>query len=336
MTVSVCIIAYNEEKTLTSLFSDIKNQDYPHNKMEVILVNSMSSDRTRVLMEKFAEEENGFLRVKVFDNPKKKQAAGWNIAIKNSSEDIIIRIDAHTMIPREFVSKNVQCIESGEDVSGGPRPNIAEDDSPWKHTLLLAEKSMFGSSIATYRRSHHKTYVKSVFHGAYRREVFEKAGLFNENLGRTEDNEMHYRILKAGYKICYNPKIISYQHTRNTWRGMIKQKYGNGYWIGLTVGICPRCFSIYHFVPLSFVIALMFSLIVVALGKMSPFIVLILLYGMVNISMSVLAVLKEKKKYVYYLLLPFIFISLHISYGVGTVVGLIRMPRWSKKINREV
>ena len=314
MTVSVCIIAYNEEKTLTSLFSD----------------------RTRVLMEKFAEEENGFLRVKVFDNPKKKQAAGWNIAIKNSSEDIIIRIDAHTMIPREFVSKNVQCIESGEDVSGGPRPNIAEDDSPWKHTLLLAEKSMFGSSIATYRRSHHKTYVKSVFHGAYRREVFEKAGLFNENLGRTEDNEMHYRILKAGYKICYNPKIISYQHTRNTWRGMIKQKYGNGYWIGLTVGICPRCFSIYHFVPLSFVIALMFSLIMVALGKMSPFIVLILLYGMVNISMSVLAVLKEKKKYVYYLLLPFIFISLHISYGVGTVVGLIRMPRWSKKINREV
>ena len=336
MTVSVCIIAYNEEKTLTSLFSDIKNQDYPHNKMEVILVNSMSSDRTRVLMEKFAEEENGFLRVKVFDNPKKKQAAGWNIAIKNSSEDIIIRIDAHTMIPREFVSKNVQCIESGEDVSGGPRPNIAEDDSPWKHTLLLAEKSMFGSSIATYRRSHHKTYVKSVFHGAYRREVFEKAGLFNENLGRTEDNEMHYRILKAVYKICYNPKIISYQHTRNTWRGMIKQKYGNGYWIGLTVGICPRCFSIYHFVPLSFVIALMFSLIMVALGKMSPFIVLILLYGMVNISMSVLAVLKEKKKYVYYLLLPFIFISLHISYGVGTVVGLIRMPRWSKKINREV
>ena len=336
MTVSVCIIAYNEEKTLTSLFSDIKNQDYPHNKMEVILVNSMSSDRTRVLMEKFAEEENGFLRVKVFDNPKKKQAAGWNIAIKNSSEDIIIRIDAHTMIPREFVSKNVQCIESGEDVSGGPRPNIAEDDSPWKHTLLLAEKSMFGSSIATYRRSHHKTYVKSVFHGAYRREVFEKAGLFNENLGRTEDNEMHYRILKAGYKICYNPKIISYQHTRNTWRGMIKQKYGNGYWIGLTVGICPRCFSIYHFVPLSFVIALMFSLIMVALGKMSPFIVLILLYGMVNISMSVLAVLKEKKKYVYYFLLPFIFISLHISYGVGTVVGLIRMPRLSKKINREV
>ena len=68
-----------------------------------LLYTSMSSDRTRVLMEKFAEEENGFLRVKVFDNPKKKQAAGWNIAIKNSSEDIIIRIDAHTMIPLSLI-----------------------------------------------------------------------------------------------------------------------------------------------------------------------------------------------------------------------------------------
>lgn len=77
MTVSVCIIAYNEEKTLTSLFSDIKNQDYPHNKMEVILVNSMSSDRTRVLMEKFAEEENGFLRVRyLIIQRKNKQLAG--------------------------------------------------------------------------------------------------------------------------------------------------------------------------------------------------------------------------------------------------------------------
>ena len=76
--------------------------------------------------------------------------------------------------------KNVKCIEEGEYVSGGPRPSIAEDDTPWKHTLLLAEKSMFGSSIASYRRSHKKKYVKSIFHGAYRKEVFEKAGLFNE------------------------------------------------------------------------------------------------------------------------------------------------------------
>lgn len=229
MLVSFCVIAYNEEKAISSLFNDIRNQDYPHDKMEVIFVNAMSEDRTRQLMEEFSKENNGFRRVVVLDNPKKIQAAGWNVAIKEAKGDIIMRIDAHTVIPKEFVSKNVECIQSGENVSGGPRPNIAEEDTPWKHTLLLAERSMFGSSIAPYRKGHHKSYVKSVFHGAYRREVFEKAGLFNENLGRTEDNEMHYRIREAGYKICYNPKIISYQHTRNTWSSMIRQKYGNGY-----------------------------------------------------------------------------------------------------------
>ena len=162
MTVSVCIIAYNEEKTLKSLFSDIVHQDYPHEKMEIILVDSMSTDHTKKIMEEFSNQQNGFERVKVLSNPKKNQAAGWNVAIRNSIGDIIIRIDAHTKIPKEFVKKNVNCISSGEDVSGGPRPNIAEDNNIWKLTLLLAEKSMFGSSIATYRRSHHKTYVKSL------------------------------------------------------------------------------------------------------------------------------------------------------------------------------
>lgn len=332
MIVSVCIIAYNEENTLESLFSDIVNQDYPHDQMEVVLVNSMSTDNTRKIMEEFAQKDNGFIRVKVVDNPKKIQAAGWNQAIRNATGDIIIRIDAHTMIPSEFVKKNVKCIKNGEDVSGGPRPNIAEDDNPWKQTLLLAEKSMFGSSIASYRRSHHKTYVKSVFHGAYKKEVFEKAGLFNENLGRTEDNEMHYRITKAGYKICYSPDIVSYQHTRNTWKGMIKQKYGNGYWIGLTLGICPKCFSLYHFVPFCFVLAVLITGVMATLGVVLPIVLLMSSYVVVNILMSVAAIIKEKKRHIFCILLPMIFLSLHISYGIGTIVGILKMPFWKRKV----
>lgn len=334
MLVSFCVIAYNEERTLPSLFYDIYEQEYPHEKMEIILVNAMSTDKTRELMEKFAEENKEFKRVVVLDNEKKIQAAGWNVAIREAQGDIIMRIDAHTKIPREFVSKNVACIASGEDISGGPRPNIAEEDTPWKHTLLLAESSMFGSSIAVYRRSHHKMYVKSVFHGAYRREVFEKVGLFNENLGRTEDNEMHYRINQAGYRICYNPDVISYQHTRNTWKGMIKQKFGNGYWVGLTVGICPKCFSFYHFVPFCFVMAILTAVFLAIGGVSWPGMLLIAVYGILDILMSVTAVIKEKKSW-HYFFLPLIFLSLHVSYGVGTVVGLIKMPFWRKNIKKQ-
>lgn len=334
MLVSFCVIAYNEEKAISSLFNDIRNQDYPHDKIEVIFVNAMSEDRTRQLMEEFSKENNGFRRVVVLDNPKKIQAAGWNVAIKEAKGDIIMRIDAHTVIPKEFVSKNVECIQSGENVSGGPRPNIAEEDTPWKHTLLLAERSMFGSSIAPYRKGHHKSYVKSVFHGAYRREVFEKAGLFNENLGRTEDNEMHYRIREAGYKICYNPKIISYQHTRNTWSSMIRQKYGNGYWIGLTLGIAPKCFSLYHFVPLCFVLALITAVIMLIFGLHWPLVLLSILYMFFNILMSIVAVIKEKK-YIQYILLPFIFVSLHLAYGIGTIVGILKMPFWLRSLKKQ-
>lgn len=333
MTVSFCVIAYNEEKALRSLFSDIQSQDYPHDKMEVVFVNAMSTDRTRQLMEEFAAENHDFIRVTIADNPKRIQSAGWNVAIKESREEIIMRIDAHTLIPSNFVSNCVACILDGEDVVGGPRPNIIEGDTPWKQTLLLAEKSMFGSSIAPYRTGHHKSYVKSVFHGAYRREVFEKAGTFNENLGRTEDNEMHYRIRQAGYKICYNPKIISYQHTRSTWKGMIRQKYGNGRWIGLTMGVCPQCFSVYHVIPLLFVVALAFTLLLAA-GEMSyPLFALGGAYILADFLMSVVAIIREKK-YWQYVLLPVIFLSLHLSYGVGTMVGVLYMPFWKHKIQK--
>jgi Glycosyltransferases, probably involved in cell wall biogenesis len=331
MTVSFCVIAYNEENAISSLFTDIRNQEYPHKKMEIVLVNAMSTDKTRRLMEEFAEEENGFRQVIVLDNPKRIQAAGWNIAIQAATSDVIMRIDAHTMIPSNFVSQSIRCLENGEDVVGGPRPSIAEENTAWKRTLLLAETSMFGSSIAVYRKGKYKSYVKSVFHGAYRREVFEKAGLFNENLGRTEDNEMHYRIQKAGYKICYDPQIISYQHTRSSWRGMIQQKYGNGYWIGLTSRICLQCFSAYHFVPLLFVLSIVVATILCINGFPQLILLLLVLYTAINLAMSVVAVYK-KKKYGQYFALPLIFLSLHLSYGIGTFIGLIKVLFAGKRL----
>ena len=215
-------------------------------------------------------------------------------------------------------------------MSGGVRPNMVDESTPWKETLLLAEQSMFGSSIAPYRRSEKNTYVKSVFHGAYKREVFDKVGLFNEQLGRTEDNEIHYRIRQAGYKICYSPDIISYQHTRSSLKAMLKQKYGNGYWVALTLKACPKCLSIYHFVPLCFVLGIIGTSILAALGF--PFLAYLMwgMYWFVAVGMSVLSV-RGVKKTGYQILLPFLFFLLHISYGIGSFVGIIKLPFWKYK-----
>lgn len=329
MLVSFIIVAYNEQDTLTKLFDDIKKQDYPHNLIEVILVDGMSTDNTRQIMTNFKEDSSNFNRIVIKENEKKTLPCGWNVALKESKGDLIIRVDAHSTIPSDFITKNVECIKSGEKICGGFRPNIIDDETSWKRTLLLAETSMFGSSIAPYRRNIGNTYVKSVFHGAYSKEVFDNVGLYNELLARTEDNEMHYRMRRAGYKICFNPEIVSYQHTRNTLKKMLRQKYLNGYWIGLTMGECPQCFSVYHFIPLLFVLSIIGTSLLTIVGFSVLAIMMWSMYFIVNLLVSILTIKNEGFTWSN-LLLPVLFFLLHVSYGLGSLIGIIKMPFWKK------
>lgn len=331
--VSLCTIAYNEESVLNGLFRDFSEQSYPHDKIEIILVDNASTDNTKAMMKEFARTDYGFESVKLVDSTNKNQATAWNEALMHATGDIIIRVDAHSKIPRYFVAKNVFEINEGEDIVGGGRPNTTDGMTPWKLTLLAAEESLFGSSVADYRRAPgQKIYLDSLFHAAYKREVFEKVGGFNEDLGRTEDNELHYRMRMAGYRFCCCPEIISFQHTRNTLRAMIKQKYGNGYWIGLTSGVCFKCLNYFHFIPFVFVMALLFSLLLWLFGNPTLFAVIIAMYTMFNLVNTV-GCLMLKKPNPLFLTLPFIFPILHISYGVGTLVGLVKMPMWKKSLD---
>lgn len=331
MKVSLCIVALNEEKFLPNLFSDIRQQTYPHDKIEVVLVDSMSGDGTYTLMEEFAADfREEFRDILVIRNPGRIQSCGWNEALLHFTADVIVRIDAHSHIPPEFTERNVANLASGEMVSGGVRPALAEGDSAWEHTLLLAEESMFGSSAASFRRTGKTAYVKSFFHGAYRREVFESVGGFREDLLRTEDNELHYRIRRHGYRLCMSPDILSFQYIRPTFRKMCRQKYGNGYWVGLTSGVCPGCLSLYHFVPAAFVGGIVLTTVLAMLGI--PWLAAGMwgAYGLLACVMAWMAV-RGRKKDGRQLLLPFLFFFLHVSYGMGTVAGLVRMPFWRGK-----
>ncbi len=330
MLVSLCVIAYNEEQALPRLLDDIRLQDYPHGDIEVVFVDDISTDGTKAVMESFAKEQNGFCRVIIQDSPKNLQAAAWNTAILAANGDIIIRVDAHASIPENFVSANVKNIREGEAVCGGGRPNRAEKETPWQMTLLALEESLFGSSIAKYRRQQkEKQEVSSIFHGAYRAEVFAKAGGFNEDLGRTEDNELHYRIRKAGYRISSCPDIVSYQNVRATLAKMLRQKYGNGMWIGLTLGVCPRCLSYFHFAPLGLVGALLIFGVLAVCGVTLPLILLSAAYLLFDAAVTASA-FSGRKAYLQFVLLPFLFPLLHIVYGVGTLFGVIKMPFWRK------
>lgn len=334
-TVSLCVVALNEANFLPNLLQNLLEQTYPHDKTEIVLVDSGSTDSTKTIMESFAKEhENEYLSIQVVDNPGRIQASGWNVAIRTSTADVIIRIDAHTYIPKEFVQRNMKNLQEGEYVSGGIRPCVIENNTPWAQMLLDAENSLFGSSISVSRRGKQKQYVNSLFHGAYRREVFEKAGVFNENLLRTEDNEMHYRIREAGYRICFDPEIVSYQYARNSLKKMIKQKYGNGYWIGLTLGVCPGCISLFHLVPFAFVLGILFTTILALFGYAQLAVLMWLLYACAVTVFTVTDIFSTGFSVVK-LLLPAIFLILHVSYGVGTLVGLAKMPFWRKKVRQK-
>lgn len=129
--VTFIVIAYNAEGIIDNLLNNLKKQTYNHKKIEVILVDSNSTDNTKKIMKQF-EKECDFSRVCILDNPKKILPCGWNIALDESTGDIILRLDVHTSIPNDFIEKNVKCIEGGEKICGGKLTSIIKYESRWK------------------------------------------------------------------------------------------------------------------------------------------------------------------------------------------------------------
>ena len=329
MLVSVVVGLLNEEKFLPRLIEDFKKQTYNHNEIELIFIDGMSKDDSWKILEDFKNSNHDFYDVVLLKNPKVILSAGMNVGIKAARGECILKVDCHSHITDNFIENNVKIIEEGEDVCGGPRPNIIENADNFSKTLLLVEENMFGSGIADYRKKTTKKYVSSVFQGMYKKSIFDKIGLLDEKVGRVEDNELHYRIRKNGYKIRYSNDILSYQYTRPTLKRMLKQKYSNGYWIGKVSHVYPKAFSIFHFVPLAFVLAIIFSLCMIPIT--SIFIILLSsVYFLFTILITIMTIINNKFN-ITILLMPIILFLIHVYYGVGTLVGLIKGFSWKNE-----
>ncbi len=328
--VSVILLAYNEEKFIEQTLNDVLAQDYPLTNIELVLVDSASTDSTQEKFKKFQEKyQEKFSQVLVVDNPKRTQPAGWNVAFPLTTGEIITRIDAHASFPPDFISAIVAVLNEGEYVCGGPRPVIMENPAdPIQEVLFLAEQSALGVSVAQYRRDcPTATYVNAVFHGAYRREALAKAMPFDERLVRTEDNCLYDKLRKAGYKVRFDPRIRSQQVVRSTLKGMIRQKYLNGFYIGRTLLIQPSAIGKHHLIPGVFVSTLGAAGIL-ALAKHSLLLKLIggsYLLGITAMTAQTLIARTPSSEHPNYYLpfLPTVFPLIHLSYGVGTIKGLL-------------
>ena len=320
MKISFIIVAFNAAGSLNALLEDLLAQTIPHEQIEALLVDSASTDATRAIMLDFAR--NAPFEVKVLDNPKRWLASGINVALGAATGDAIIRLDAHARIPKDFLQKNLQALERGEDIVGGCVLGGAPSGA-WESVLRTVDTSRFCGGAAPFRNGGEARYVDTLAYALYRREVYDQVGLYDERLRRTEDNDMHYRMRKAGYRFYFSPDIVSYHAARATMRGQLRQKWGNGYWIGRTMRIQPRCFAPRHLIPALFVLALLAGLLLLPLSAW-PLLLLLFAYLACDLVFAVRGALsQETGRLLALLTLPLLFPAVHVVYGVGTLAGLL-------------
>lgn len=321
---SFVIVARNAGQHLPNAFDDFLAQDFPCDRTEFIFVDGMSNDDS---LQKAAEFKaaHRLINFTILSNPNRILASGWNVALRRVKGDIILRVDAHARIPAHFIRSNVEAMTAGHSIVGGPRISKLPD-AFWPHILAIAEASSFGAGAANYRNPGLARYVDTLAHAAYKREVFSTVGGYNELLVRTEDNEIHARMKAAGYKFWFTPDIHSEQTARASLFGLLKQKFGNGYWIALTVPVSPTAFGARHFVPFIF---LMTAVSGFGLLKVTPIPLLCLTaaYLLVAILFTIRS-LSNQTIIIKLLspLLPLIFLLMHIAYGFGTFCGIVRLP----------
>ena len=320
MKISFIVVAYNAAGSLGALLEDLLAQTIPHEQIEALLVDSASTDATRAIMLDFAKAAP--FEVKVLDNPKRWLASGINVALGAATGDAIIRLVAHARIPKDFLENNLRALERGEDIVGGCVLGGAPSGA-WESVLRTVDTSRFCGGAAPFRNGGEARYVDTLAYALYRREVYDRVGLYDERLRRTEDNDMHYRMRRAGYRFYFSPDIVSYHAARATMRGQLRQKWGNGYWIGRTMRIQPRCFAPRHLIPALFVLALLFGLLLLPFSVW-PLLLLLSAYLACDLVFAVRgACSQETGRLLALLTLPFLFPAVHVVYGVGTLAGLL-------------
>jgi glycosyltransferase involved in cell wall biosynthesis len=325
--VSIVIPARNEEKHISKCLESLCHQDYPKDRFEVFVVDGMSEDNTVERIKKF----EGLLNLKILQNPRKTIPCALNIGIKEAKGDYIIRMDAHTDYAPDYISKCIEwLIKTGADNVGGPIVSLPESNSIIPEAIALASSNVFGVGNSKFRISNKAGYVDTVTFGAWPKRVFEQFGLFNEDLARNQDIEFNARIRKAGGKIYMTPEIKSHYHCRGALKDIWKHNFSNGKWVIYTKAIAPYSLSWRHFVPFTFVISIFtFSLLSLYSTLSAMFLIAtVVSYTSTNLLFSFS--LARNHGFRYFLVLPLVFSIFHLSYGLGSVWGLIRVSVWFK------
>ncbi len=322
--VSIIIPCRNEEKFIGQCLNSILINDYPKDKMEILVIDGMSYDNTRNIIKKYC---NKYSFIKLIDNLEKIVPVALNIGIKKAKGEIIIRMDAHNLYPKDYISKCIRyLLKYNADNVGGIWVTLPGANTLVAKSIALALSHPFGVGNAYFRTGvKEPKYVDTVPFGCYKKEVFDKLGLFDEDLIRNQDIEFNLRLKKAGGKILLVPDIVSHYHARPTLKSLAKQNFGNGFWVIYSNKFAKLPFSLRHLTPFFFVMSLMSSLLLTFFYHQFIFLFALIFgfYLVVNSFFSLKLSLKNGLKFFPALFL--IFFKLHFSYGFGSIYGLVKL-----------
>ena len=322
MKLSVICPIYNEEKHIAACLDSILRQDFPKEELEVLLVDGMSTDRTREIVQQYTAQ---YPFIFLLDNPKRIVPTGLNIGIRVAQGDVIIRLDAHAIYPDNYFSVLVDKLYAlNADNVGGLCRTLPAKDTPMCEAIAAALSSPFGMGDSHFRIGTNKEMqVDTVPFGCFRREVFDRIGYFDEELVRNQDDEFNGRIIKYGGRIYLIPSIVVDYYARDTFGKVSKMFYQYGLFKPLVNKKLGNPATVRQFFPFFFVLGLIIGL---PLSFVHPifcivYIAVILCYLFLASYFS----FKQFKDIKRILLLIGTFITIHVSYGWGYLRGLIKL-----------
>lgn len=311
---------------MAGCLESILANEYPSDHLEVIIVDGMSTDGTQAIVEATAGVHPN---VRLLVNARRITPAGLNLGIRASAGAYILWLSAHNTYAPGYIRGCVEAaLRYGADNTGGGITTVARDPTFMAPFVVAALTHPFGVGPSAFRLERGEPrWVDTVFGGCYRRDVFERVGLFNESLARGQDMEFNLRLRRAGLRTLLVPSVHSIYHARSRFGEFLRHNWMNGAWALLPFlhaeGIPVR---LRHLVPLVFTATLILASLSAAIVPRTGWLLLVLgvAYGVAAIGAATDVALRQRR-WMYVVAMPFVFLSLHLSYGLGSCWGGARV-----------
>ncbi len=329
--VSVIVPCYNEQATICLLLDAICRQTIPTNNMEIIIADGQSTDRTREEVAIF-QQAHPDLVIRLVDNPRRVIPAALNCALREAQGQYIVRLDAHSVPAPDYLERCIADLAAGlgENV-GGVWEIRPRGDGLIKRAIAIAAAHPFGVGDALYRYTTQPAYVDTVPFGAFRKEVFERFGYFDERLLTNEDYEFNARLRQQGARVWLNPQIRSTYFARASLKALSQQYWRYGYWKWRMLRRYPNTLRWRQALPPVFVLSLLFLLALAGPWPLARILLgLELLVYFVILGIGTLPIVRRHFDLRLIAVVPLAIAVMHVSWGSGFIWSILSSKFTSK------